>query len=239
MLMNKKGFAVSVILYSICFLIVTMLFMLLAIVRTRYNVSDKLRKNVIDSVNGEIDVGNLFPSNEKCVITANSEDFTDNLTLSIEVSNGKLYSWDGESYSTSNTVTVNRSGLYTGYFKDSVGGNGTCEVNIESKTKYSYRTCADGGISYGEWYAEESYSSTCEEITKTKAESENLDTYRICNEETSSSCETTPCYRVMTYKRNAVGCNNWSAWSAWQDTFEGSSAIKESKSATTYRIKNS
>lgn len=42
--MNKKGFAVSIILYSIVFIIVTILYMLLGIVKTRYEVTLKERE---------------------------------------------------------------------------------------------------------------------------------------------------------------------------------------------------
>ena len=49
--MNKKGFAVSIILYSIVLLIITILYMLLGIVKTRYTVSDNLRENITQELN--------------------------------------------------------------------------------------------------------------------------------------------------------------------------------------------
>lgn len=49
--MNKKGFAISIILYSIVFLIITILYMLLGIVRNRYVINEKLRENVLDELN--------------------------------------------------------------------------------------------------------------------------------------------------------------------------------------------
>lgn len=49
--MSKKGFAISIILYSMVFLLITILYMILGILETRYNVSDKTRKNVIDEIN--------------------------------------------------------------------------------------------------------------------------------------------------------------------------------------------
>ena len=41
--MNKKGFAISVILYSIIFLIIAILYMLLGITKTRYTVNKGLK----------------------------------------------------------------------------------------------------------------------------------------------------------------------------------------------------
>ena len=52
--MNKKGFAISIILYSVVFLIITILYMLLGILKTRYTVTDNLRDTIIEQLN-EID----------------------------------------------------------------------------------------------------------------------------------------------------------------------------------------
>ena len=42
-MLNKKGFAISVVMYSIVFLLVTIFYVMLGILRTRYNVSNDLR----------------------------------------------------------------------------------------------------------------------------------------------------------------------------------------------------
>ena len=49
--MNKKGFAISIILYSIVFLLITILYMILSITKTRYNVTSSLRDEIIDGLN--------------------------------------------------------------------------------------------------------------------------------------------------------------------------------------------
>ena len=49
--MNKKGFAISIVLYVIIFLIIAIFYVLLAIVKTRYNVSSDLRKSIEDDLN--------------------------------------------------------------------------------------------------------------------------------------------------------------------------------------------
>ena len=49
--MNKKGFAVSIILYSMVFLIVTILYMLLGIEKNRYTVNERMRKSVFEQIN--------------------------------------------------------------------------------------------------------------------------------------------------------------------------------------------
>ena len=50
--MNKKGFAISVILYTIIFLIITIFYILLGIVKTRYNVNSNLRDSIVSKLNG-------------------------------------------------------------------------------------------------------------------------------------------------------------------------------------------
>ena len=49
--MNKKGFAVSIIVYLVVFLIVMLLYILLKIEQGRYEVNDGLRTEVIDNLN--------------------------------------------------------------------------------------------------------------------------------------------------------------------------------------------
>ena len=239
--MNKKGFAVSVILYSIVFLIITTLFMLLGLVRTRFMVNDKLRDSVIEEVNEDMNVGIVFHSSERCVINANTNDYTENLILTISVNNGSSYSWDNEIYGTDNTTVVNRSGVYVGYFKDKAGGNGSCEREIISKTRYAYRTCKHADINYGAWYAEEEYVTTCPGGLKSKAqaESNNDDQYQTCTSVNVSFCPSgsSTCNRLMKYKRNPVGCSWTNEEWIISDTFQGSSAIIESRSATVYKVK--
>ena len=49
--MNKKGFAISIILYSIIFLIIATLYILLSIEKSRYDINGELRKNIINELN--------------------------------------------------------------------------------------------------------------------------------------------------------------------------------------------
>ena len=49
--MNKKGFAISIVMYSIVFLLITMFYIILGILKTRYNVSDNLRNTIIEELN--------------------------------------------------------------------------------------------------------------------------------------------------------------------------------------------
>lgn len=261
--MNKKGFAVSVILYSIIFLIITTLFMLLALMRTRYNVNSELKDNIRESINEEINPGSLFPSSEKCMITTNTNNYTDNLLLTIKVSyhgsydssysNGKFYSWDNETYNTNNSIKVNRAGLYTGYFKDNVGGSGSCDIEISSKTQYSYRSCNNDNengyhIQYSDWYYDtenSGYVISCNVITLESATSTNSDTYRLCTSVDLGLCDSsTTCYESKTYKRNPIGCDtedgSWSEWSSWSDAYPSDvSVIKQLRNTTSYKVKSS
>ncbi len=49
--MNKKGFAISVILYSMVFLLITIFYMLLGITKTRYSTSSTFRNSVMEDLN--------------------------------------------------------------------------------------------------------------------------------------------------------------------------------------------
>jgi hypothetical protein len=51
--MNKKGFAISIILYSVVFLIISILYVLLGVLRNRYTVTSDLRENIIDDLSQE------------------------------------------------------------------------------------------------------------------------------------------------------------------------------------------
>ena len=50
--MNNKGFAISVILYALVFLIITIFYILLGVVKARYNNSSNLRDSVVNNLNG-------------------------------------------------------------------------------------------------------------------------------------------------------------------------------------------
>lgn len=49
--MNNKGFAISVILYSMVFLLISVFYMLLGIVKSRYNTSTQLRDTIVEELN--------------------------------------------------------------------------------------------------------------------------------------------------------------------------------------------
>ena len=53
--MNKKGFAISIILYSVILLIIAILYLLLGIEKNRTNTSEELRDNILSNYNSESD----------------------------------------------------------------------------------------------------------------------------------------------------------------------------------------
>ena len=61
--MNKKGFAISVILYSIVFLIITIFYILLSIVKARYNTVNSLRDNIVSNLNSSNYIHDKFTNN--------------------------------------------------------------------------------------------------------------------------------------------------------------------------------
>ena len=52
--MNKKGFAISVILYSIVFLLISVLYMITGILKTRYHVESDLRDDIVEQLNESV-----------------------------------------------------------------------------------------------------------------------------------------------------------------------------------------
>jgi len=79
--MNKKGFAISVVLYTMVILIVGIFYLLLGIVRHRYMVGDDLKDTIINGINpGGPSSGNVL-----------ADVIEDNLTFSNEDSDGVKY----------------------------------------------------------------------------------------------------------------------------------------------------
>lgn len=150
--MNKRGFAISVILYSIVFLIIAILYMLLGITKTRYTVNKGLRESIVNDLNEErIDLE--YNSDESCTIKGSSDDYVTDLTLSIHVEKyGKSYKFNNGSWSSNNSITVDHAGIYMGYFRDTNGGTGTCSADVTSKTVYRYRDCNESHYIYSEYY---------------------------------------------------------------------------------------
>ena len=52
--MNKKGFAISIVLYSLVFLLISILYMILGVLKTRYHVENDLRNAVVQELNESI-----------------------------------------------------------------------------------------------------------------------------------------------------------------------------------------
>ena len=62
--MNKKGFAISVILYVIVFLIITIFYILLSIVKARYNTSNEFKETVMNDLNNGAHIYNKLDNDE-------------------------------------------------------------------------------------------------------------------------------------------------------------------------------
>ena len=52
--MNKKGFAISVILYSVVFLLISILYTITGVLKTRYHVKNDLRNAIVEQLNESI-----------------------------------------------------------------------------------------------------------------------------------------------------------------------------------------
>ena len=52
--MNKKGFAISVVLYSIVFLLISVLYVITGILKTRYHVESDLRDDIVEQINDSV-----------------------------------------------------------------------------------------------------------------------------------------------------------------------------------------
>ena len=69
-----------------------------------------------------------------CMITATPEGIAASKTLTITSTDTDLaaspYSFDGTSYSTTNTKVISKNGVYTGYVKDKADNVGTCSITV-------------------------------------------------------------------------------------------------------------
>ena len=54
--MNKKGFAISVILYSMVILVISIMYLVLGIVKDRYNLENQLKESAIDYIDENFEV---------------------------------------------------------------------------------------------------------------------------------------------------------------------------------------
>ena len=75
--MNKRGFAISIVLYSLVFLLISILYMILGILKARYNVENDLRNSIIQELNSSI----IIPATKYIEKVGNLEN----------VANAKLY----------------------------------------------------------------------------------------------------------------------------------------------------
>lgn len=199
--MNKKGFAISVILYSIVFLIIVILYMLFGIVKTRYTTAKNLRENIVNDLNVVRD-SYEFLSGESCYITGSS-DYVTNLEISINLvggnSYGKSYKFNNGSWGTSNKMTVDHSGIYIGYFRDKSGGVGSCSTDITSKTLYRYRDCANAN-----------YTTYIDNNGQEQQEYVSCNSYGSWQEWSSTEPKQ---FRYRDCTGAGIGCGNWSSWS--------------------------
>ena len=226
--MNKKGFAISVILYSIILLIVAILYMLLGIMRVRYSTNSKLREQVVNELNNEL-TGNVFTSEETCTISGSSTNYVENLILTINVTNyGKSYKFNSGTWSSDNTILVDHAGSYVGYFRDTKGGEGNCRVDVISQTMYRYRDCLNSHYVFGPWYRLSDASPTgCVAVSQSYAESNYLSEYTVC----TASAKTV-------YKRDFVRCDfSTETWSVWSATYPQIFYYRDVEAKTLYKIK--
>lgn len=82
-----------------------------------------------------IDVKEIDATGPTCTISGNPSDWTTSATLNISASDEsglvtKAYSWDGTTYSSTNTKSVTANGTYTAYVKDKYGNVGSCNIEI-------------------------------------------------------------------------------------------------------------
>lgn len=55
-IMNKKGFAISVILYSMVILVISIMYLVLGIIKDRYNLENQLKESTIDYIDENFEV---------------------------------------------------------------------------------------------------------------------------------------------------------------------------------------
>ena len=55
--MNKRGFAISIILYSLVFIVIMTFYIILGIIKARYTVTNALKDAIMDDLNSEYNMG--------------------------------------------------------------------------------------------------------------------------------------------------------------------------------------
>ena len=179
--MNRKGFAISVILYVIVFLIIAVFYILLGIVKSRYSVNNDLKNNISNTLNGiEYIYGKLDNENAVNVlkITINGGETEDTMEFikygndTLEISNPTRD--PSRSIGTTYTLSYNSNGGIP------IPANQTASViNVVSYLFNSWDPMGDcGELSNGTYTFPERYGTIC---TLTAAWSPQYDTEENLN----------------------------------------------------------
>ena len=117
--MNKKGFAISIILYSMVFLLITTLYIILGVFKTRYTVTNELRDSIVEELSASKSFGDIVKSlgdNSEITYVANYNDviennssFTTQDQVLTSATKKMVYYYTGEDAAANNNV------LFAGY----------------------------------------------------------------------------------------------------------------------------
>ena len=71
--MNRKGFAISIVMYAMVFLLIALFYILLSVVKARYTVNNNLRESIVQELN-ESNHGSYHGNNEIHISTTHQYD---------------------------------------------------------------------------------------------------------------------------------------------------------------------
>ena len=171
--------------------------------------------------------------NFNCAITTpEGYDSSKVLTINSNLS-GVEYSWDGVTYGSTNTKTVNAAGTYTGYVRHIASGNVTsCSLAINSRTEYyridrtSCNTCYY--CSSGTKFTWAGQQACCHSPYKSASNEGD------CDEAGGAWCGSlSKCGSSITQATNGTNCNkcgcNWANSGTWSSTSCGTNSKECSK----------
>ena len=145
--MNKKGFAISVVLYAVIFVVIAIFYLLLGIIRSRYSVNNGLKNNILSELNSG---GHLFtklnnddPVNILIVNPNGGSVDIDGLTVTKTT---RVVKYAGETVELKNATNNNQEDMQSFYTVtyDADGGDTTPPVQTSVNTNTT-------SYNFGQW----------------------------------------------------------------------------------------
>ena len=179
-------------------------------------------------------------------VSAGSSSYTLPQTLTINITNNgttfptDCYSWDGDTWTSTGTLSVTEPGTYRAYVKDSAGVIISATIKMVKQTQYRYLDCPDANKVFSSWYYKSltyvQSKSSCD-YPQSVAEA-NYNTWAkrwdsASDDECADFGLTIPCYLCDEWSRSCT-CSSYegSLWTSWSATKPSNGPAREIESRT-------